>query len=345
MFRMQGLALAVGLILSQGVHARDDSETPAPLDDATASAQARAYSEAVVDAAIATKDVGDLLIAFEILSFAYLHGEHADAAAVRADALLRDALAHASDDIVTGWRLLHACHRRPSVCSPNDALARVQSIDADNAMAWLAGLRDADVARADALLAHAAQASRATSRFGEAVRSSVAAYSRVPPPSTPGSSDDASITRQEQVFIHGLTLAAASMMPPYQPLMHACRDAAPATPRHRHCQRVASLLLETSDTAIDRILGARVASAVADTAQARENARTACRDIAWLQSKGGEVADAGGENPEALLAYVRVMLAPDGGEVAALRAMLDHKGIAIEPLAEAELPMCESVAP
>lgn len=193
-------------------------------------------------AALALVDRGD---AHSLATAALLDAGAGPEWAARASAL-------APDDAAIAWIRLRACAARPG-CDVREAATALRWIDADNAAAWLptlsAAVKDKDRVEIDRVLTDMAQGRHFDLYWNPIVVMMVDTLKHAAK-RLPAGAPNGDAARLAAV----VGIAAARLIPPFQPVGEACREAAAGTDRHEACLKVARLL-QQGDTVVGEIFG------------------------------------------------------------------------------------------
>ena len=151
----------------------------------------------------------------------------------------------APDDTTIGWVTLRVCALTPG-CDIRGYATELRWLDPNNSAAWLptlaGALRDQDSVEIDRVLAHMARGTSVDFYWNPIVVMMFDALQAVSG-HIPGRAVDSDAARLAVVE----RLAAAEVIPPLTPLVSACRDAKPGTPRRASCTTIAKIL-QRSDT-------------------------------------------------------------------------------------------------
>ncbi|MGO9514007.1 MAG: hypothetical protein ACLP2F_10245 [Steroidobacteraceae bacterium] len=150
-----------------------------------------------------------------------------------------------------GWLRLQLCANTPG-CDVRDAATTMRWVDADNGAAWLPTLataqKDKDSMEVDRILADMAQGVRFDLYWNRTVvllfDTLKRAGSALPPKYLP--SDSARLNE-------AMGVAGSEIIPPFAPLLNACRDSA-GTERRESCLKL-SRVMQRADTVVAQMAG------------------------------------------------------------------------------------------
>ena len=338
--------------------------TPVPATTATPqpaqqpqSASAEATAAAAVQAAPATAEANDEAAAFntfrhDLINLLILRADGrtlaaaAQIAAPDADdptrlavkktpGLLQRALRFGEQDPLVLWvASSNVCQTSPS-CADANALSKLQTVDADNAAAWLRSFpADDNAARATAIVARMAQAQRYDDYWGANVVALVHALEVLPVP--------ASVTRQgvgvDAARINFATSIASSLLPTQlKQLAVFCRAAAGKDAALiSDCISVARKL-ETGGTFISQKVGFAIEEALVAPGVDRDIMHARERSAAWQQEQFLALSAKFSREPAVAKSYVR-LLTSEKNELAANLVLLREQSIHSDPPAGWEPP-------
>jgi len=313
------------------------AEPPAPAAPSAAAAsaaQAQAEEQRVFDqyrhdliSLLALRTDADLLVAAAELAYADAK-QPGRPAALKSEALLKRAQKFAPDSALVWWvSSFVPCAPGATSCASADASAKLQQLDGDNAAAWLPALHaQKDPAKARALLASMAQASRFNDFWGASVLAVYAALQILPVPA--------------DVLSHGLNATAArlnfasslggSFMPNYQRLGETCSGADPTdSALVGDCIAIAQAL-EKGGTFRSQAVGFSIEGALLPPGTARDVLRARLRANAWQKEKFRELS-ARFPREEGLAQIYVDLLREHGTEPASVTALLRAQHVATEP--------------
>ena len=310
------------------------AETPAPSAAATSAAQAQADEQRVFDqyrhdliSLLALRTDADLLVAAAELAYADAK-QTGRPAALKSDSLLKRAQKFAPESPLVWWvSSFVPCAPGAAGCASADAAAKLQQLDADNAAAWLPALHaQKDPAKARALLASMAQASRFNDFWGASVLAVYSALQILPVPA--------------DVLSHGLNATAArlnfasslggSFMPNYQRLGETCSSADTTdSALVGDCIAIAQAL-EKSGTFRSQAVGFSIEGALLPPGTARDVLRARLRANAWQKEKFRELS-ARFPREEGLAQIYVDLLREHGTEPASVTALLRAQHVPTEP--------------
>lgn len=239
----------------------------------------------------------------------------------------------APNDALVQW--LVANHADTS--TPEGAAARAASVDAltriepDNGASWMEALADArrhgDASAEDDALRRMAESRRFDDHFAGVLHAWLDVYDRHPIP--PGLSADVYGTG----FVAAMARAAATALPGYEDIVHACKP--PATEgatfeRTAPCTAIGHTMLHRGTTLVARSIGFVV---LRNLDAATEDDRTAKRNTDWyiahpLEGKGYSMNPAEA-NPRDALAYESDWRRMDD-EIEVVKAALQRAGLPTE---------------
>lgn len=263
-------------------------------------------------------------------------GLHADEAAFAA--LLVRAGELAPDDPLVAWLERFGCPASQPACRPEQAMARLQQLEPDNAAVWLAALEDAvangDQSGIDHALDRAGRASYYDSYWGKAGQFFDATLADVPLPPRSTAVLDAerrqnngvAYTDGEMRAISAIAMAS-TLLPAMLPLLRSCRseDIVMAAARWSSCLAVATRLTES-----DELLGRRIGLGLAVQLTAGTPVGAAWREqlrrLLWLQEQMLKMFKMGYREPPG---YAQSLWRV--GEMAALQAWMTSKGLPLVP--------------
>src|SRR5271167_1786370 len=195
---------------------------------------------------LAARADADSLAAAAALSFAgsATHRSAAVELAAKASEL-------APDNPSIGWLRLQLCANTPG-CDFRDAATTMRWVDADNGAAWMPTLataqKDKDSMEVDRILADMAQGVRFDLYWNRTVVLLFDALKRA------GGTLPAKYLRSDLSRLsEAMGIASAEIIPPFAPLLSACRDPADAE-RHDSCLKL-SKIMQRGDTVIVQMAG------------------------------------------------------------------------------------------
>jgi len=150
-----------------------------------------------------------------------------------------------------GWLRLQLCANTPG-CDVRDAATTMRWVDADNGAAWMptlaAAQRDKDAMEVDRILADMAQGVRFDLYWNRTVVLLFDALKNV------GGELPAKYLPSELARLdEAMTVASAEIIPPFSPLLNACRDSA-GTERRESCLKLAKIM-QRGDTVVAQMAG------------------------------------------------------------------------------------------
>jgi hypothetical protein len=151
-----------------------------------------------------------------------------------------------------GWLHLQVCARTPG-CDIRDAATTLRWVDADNGAAWLptlaAAQKDRDTIEVDRVLADIAQDTRFDLYWNPIV---VLMFDTLKSAGNklPGHGPNSDLTRLTTV----MGIASAELIPPFAPLIDACRESTAGTERREACLKL-SKTMQRGDTVIAQLTG------------------------------------------------------------------------------------------
>jgi hypothetical protein len=243
----------------------------------------------------------------------------------------------APDDALVAWLERVGCPTSQPTCRPEQALARLQRLEPDNAATWLAALEDAvaggDQDAIDHALDLAGRASYFDSYWGEAGHFLDATLADAPLPPRSAAVLDArrrqadgaaAPSDRDERSIMAMIMASAFATPGLGPLMRNCRgDTTALTPSRRSSCLAVAVLLAGSDTLLGRRVGLGLAVRLTADAPAGAAWREQLRRFSWLQE---QVRGMGYPPPSGYTQSVWRL-----GEVAALQAWATSMGRPLTP--------------
>lgn len=346
------LAATLLLTASPGAYATTDEVGGSTSDPAFRIAFS-AYEAEALRIFRASSDPFELMIAATLLDrpdIAPPGSDASDPGGVRAerDALVSHALAAGSDDpAVLWWAVMDCPAATPSICNRDKGLARLQTLEPENAAVWLAALPqklrgsdgdggDGRPHDADTVLAHAAASTHHAVHVVSRTKRLFDSFARIVPsedlrqmiaeehaPATPTSGAAA-------VAAMGISLA---MTFPGAPVLRTCdaRDTPLPAARHKACAALSNTMITASDSHFGQIVGSRIAMFLAST-EAEYDAAYADRvAIAWQQDSAGLLQSQLDTTGELLADLMRRWSVPGATEVSATEALLIEHGIALAP--------------
>lgn len=251
-------------------------------------------------------------------------------------ALLTRAGELAPDDPLVAWLERMNCPVTQPVCRREQAMARLQSIDPDNAAAWLLSL-DAAIARGDgagidASLARAALAGHYYDRWNETGRFFDAALAEVALPARSASvlaaqsrHSGANVPPSEAELraIYAIGMASGMTLPSHLGLTRSCMDPSASAARKSACLSVFARMAE-SDSLLARSIGLSCAVRLTAGTPAGAAWRERLRRFEWFRNEA--IARSGFSLPPD---YAQRLWRD--GEIAALEWMLAAAGRPLTP--------------
>ncbi len=242
--------------------------------------------------------------------------------------LLQRALHFGGQDPLVLWvASSNVCQTNPG-CADAAALSKLQTVDADNAAAWLRSFpADDNSARATAIVARMAQAQRYDDYWGANVVALVHALEILPVP--------ASVTRQgvgvDAARINFATSIASTLLPSQlKQLAVFCRDAAGKDAALiSDCIAVARKL-ETGGTFISQKIGFVIEEALVPPGVDRDIMHARERSAAWQQEQFLTLSSRFSREPAVAQSYVR-LLGSEKNEIAANLVLLREQSIHSDP--------------
>ncbi|MBB3342404.1 hypothetical protein [Luteimonas sp. RC10] len=312
----------------------------APQAEAPSQAEQRAWTDWLQRSAAAVAERGqprDLALAAMLRSATTMAGHtprdddapsSAAPADAQADAWRRSAADKAGDDALANALLM----------AGGDAPLRLRA-----AQRWL-GADPENLApllyrggRIDTLLADARAARRFDLGMLEQVRWIQAALLRHPPTATERAAlaDAGDYIADEHAATIAMTLWAAFPPPGLAPMLQACTpdalrgDAA----RLRDCRHIGTLMADTADTQLGRMLGLELLARTASTAAERRDAQSRQRTLDWQMLEWGRIA--GSQPRDGAAQLVRLLADPSiRSEVALVERVLQEAGVPVTPPAD-----------
>ncbi|MCK9688814.1 hypothetical protein [Scleromatobacter humisilvae] len=207
------------------------------------------------------------------------------------------------------WRM---CYSRPSTAPSCGAIGldRWIQIDADNGVPWLTKLGEAQ-ARGDA-----AAARTAMSRLASATRFDIYLQAAAGAVAGRAARDDPDLAAVNDLAFKATTVEAGLPLPPFQPLMQACRDRAGGNvDLAQTCRTISDTLFAHSDNLLSQSIGGAVLLQATGDASRRDYIRTerAVARARWSPATGFSECRAMRDSLNALVRTAKV------GEVEAMR--------------------------
>lgn len=237
------------------------------------------------------------------------------------------------------WARLSDCDARADACPNADALSALEKLAPDNAAVWMLAIgqaaRNDDRTAAREALARAAAASRYDDYTGRSLQALAYAVAALPPPADvlarkgPLASKPAGV---QAMIVFGL--GSAQPLPALQATAAMCTPKAVDDRPDRRAQCLAlGKTLEWGGSALARSLGLHLRETLADGDDAREEARTARRDLIWQVQNYGRLTARAQTDPA--LADRLLALARNGGtEMSLMLASLRAAGLPVHAPAD-----------
>ncbi|MGE4069792.1 MAG: hypothetical protein AB7E72_01290 [Lysobacterales bacterium] len=306
------------------------------------------YAESAIELLAASKSPRERWIAgLMLVGSAMNNGQDADqseAMLARGQALLTQALADGKDDAtLVFWAILDP----PTVDRSNaDAVAReriamtahLQQLEPDNAVVWLGALpprgEPGAIPVAAELLAKAAAAKRFDTHFASSMQMLLKAFGRVPlPKDWPDTSSLPAydgVSREDLPVIMAVGIASAMAMPYLVATQWWCGGNADEHPWLDDCRKLATTMVEHSDSIVPRSLGLALQEQLhRPGTESAERTRTQRRELAWLVERGLQRVGPG--QPVSFAQWRQFWTRPGANEISVARALVKAQNLPATP--------------
>lgn len=356
-------ALAAALALAAGAHAAEPARSgpataatplPAPANSVELPPQQRleramkAYADAAIETFAASTSARERWIGGMMLADKALRsGASTEAAAAfnaRAQTLFDSARADAGEDpTLLFWVMFDPPlgdqpDSRALAQARLSVLARLQQIEPDNAVVWLANLPARDlpgsIPVAIELLSKAAAAKRFDTHFAATMRALLSAFGRVPLPEgwpdTQGLEGWEKIQAADVQVVMAVGVSSAMAMPYLVGVQWWCDGNSAEHPWLPDCRRLVRLMTDHSDSIVPHSLALSLAVKLHD-ADSAEAARALVqrRELAWLVENGMQRVGPG--QPVAFADWRKAWLKPGASELSVSRAIVAAQGLPATP--------------
>jgi hypothetical protein len=219
-----------------------------------------------------------------------------------------------------------------------EVIARLQKLEPDNAVVWLANLPARDVAGtipiAIEMLAQAAAGKRFDTHFADSMRALLSAFARVPLPKnwpdTRALDGWTNVTPADLQVIMAVGLSSSMTMPYLVGLQWWCDGNSAEHPWLPDCRRLVRTMTEHSDSIIPHSMALALTAKLygADSAEATR-ALAQRRELAWLVENGMQRVGPG--QPVAFADWRKAWLKPGANELSVAREIVAIQGLSVRP--------------